>query len=116
MFGIGFGELIVISIVVLLVFGPERLPEIASKLGKISGELKRTSDSFRREFYNSVYTPTSEYDALKREMKNLIVTTEIKTPTDCPQEPTIKEVTATEPQDTPTDQELPSHDSTERKD
>lgn len=34
MFGIGFPELIVILVVVLLVFGPGKLPEIGSALGQ----------------------------------------------------------------------------------
>ena len=60
MFGISFTELLVIMVVALLVFGPEKLPEIASQLGKLSSQLKRASDGFRREFYNSVYTPAQE--------------------------------------------------------
>lgn len=50
----------VVAAVALLVFGPDKLPEIASQLGKISFQLKRTSDAFRREFYNSVYKPAEE--------------------------------------------------------
>lgn len=64
MFGISFAELLVILLVVLLVFGPEKLPEIASKLGKFSSHLKKTSDTFRREFYNAVYVPTKEQTSL----------------------------------------------------
>lgn len=61
MFGISIAELIVIGVVALLVFGPEKLPEIASQIGKLSFQLKRASDGFRREFYNSVYTPAKEH-------------------------------------------------------
>ena len=53
-------------LVALLVFGPEKLPEIASKIGKLSFQLKRASDGFRREFYNSVYTPAQEQKDLLR--------------------------------------------------
>jgi len=34
MFGLGFPELIVILVVALLIFGPGRLPEIGSALGR----------------------------------------------------------------------------------
>ena len=34
MFGLGIGELVVILIIVLLVFGANRLPEIGSGMGK----------------------------------------------------------------------------------
>ena len=62
MFGISFPELIVVFVVALLAFGPERLPELARKLGRLSAELRRGSDSLRREFYNSVYVPAPEFD------------------------------------------------------
>jgi sec-independent protein translocase protein TatA len=35
MFGLGFGELVVIALVIFLLFGPEALPEIARNLGKM---------------------------------------------------------------------------------
>ena len=60
MFGVSLPELAVIFVILLLVFGPEKLPELAIRLGKLSGELKRASDGVRREFYNSVYKPANE--------------------------------------------------------
>jgi sec-independent protein translocase protein TatA len=41
MFGIGLPELVVISVVALLVFGPGRLPEIGNALGKGIRDFKR---------------------------------------------------------------------------
>ncbi len=41
------GELLVIFIVALLVFGPKRLPELARALGRAMSELKRASLEFR---------------------------------------------------------------------
>ena len=41
MFGIGFPELLVISIVALVVFGPGKLPEIGSALGKAMRDFKK---------------------------------------------------------------------------
>ena len=49
MFGLGFGEIILIMVVVLLVFGPEKLPEIARTLGRSMAELRRTVDEVKNE-------------------------------------------------------------------
>lgn len=57
MFGVSFTELLVIFVVALLVLGPEKLPEMAARLGKLTAELKRTSDTLRREFYDALYKP-----------------------------------------------------------
>lgn len=74
MFGIGFSEIVVIGIVILLVFGPEQLPVLASRAGKLIGTFRKTSDKFRREFYNSVYTPAQELQ--KNAERNLRAVTE----------------------------------------
>jgi len=34
MFGMGFGELLVVLVIILVVFGPGRLPEMMGSLGK----------------------------------------------------------------------------------
>lgn len=44
MFGFGMPELIVILVIVLVVFGANRLPEIGSALGKSIKNFKRASD------------------------------------------------------------------------
>ncbi|MBX7137011.1 MAG: twin-arginine translocase TatA/TatE family subunit [Oligoflexia bacterium] len=62
MFGLSLPELIVIFAVALIAFGPEKLPELARHLGKMSAQLRRASDQMRREFYNSVYKPMQDLD------------------------------------------------------
>jgi sec-independent protein translocase protein TatB len=47
--GVGPGELLVILVLALIVLGPRRLPEVAQQIGKVLGELQRTSAGFRRE-------------------------------------------------------------------
>ena len=62
MLNISFPEIVVIFLVVLVIFGPDRIPELASKMGKLFGTFRKTSDKFRREFYNSVYEPAKEIE------------------------------------------------------
>ena len=41
MFGMGFGELLVVLVIILVVFGPGRLPEMMGSLGKGVQAFKR---------------------------------------------------------------------------
>lgn len=47
--GIGFGEMLVIGMLVLIVFGPRRLPEISRSMGKAIREFKRGMNEIQRE-------------------------------------------------------------------
>lgn len=69
MFGLSFFEVFFIMVIALLVFGPEKLPEIAKSLGKLTGEVKKNTDALRREFYNSVYPPATQIRNDIRELK-----------------------------------------------
>lgn len=50
MLGLGFGEILVIAVVLLVVVGPERLPEFMRTAGKMYGQVRRASDDLRRTF------------------------------------------------------------------
>jgi Tat protein translocase TatB subunit len=70
--GISLTELTVIFLVALVLFGPDQLPVLARTVGKVTGQLKKTSDSLRREFYNSVYPPGEDIkNSLNGELKSL---------------------------------------------
>lgn len=51
MFGgsIGGWEFVLLFAVVLVLFGPRRLPEIARQVGRAMGLLRRAADEFKRE-------------------------------------------------------------------
>ena len=49
MLNVGAPELLVILVVALLVFGPNRLPELARQAGKAMGEVRRVADGVRAE-------------------------------------------------------------------
>ena len=49
MFGIGFAELVMIAFVAVLVFGPDRLPELARQAGRALRQLRRFATNARDE-------------------------------------------------------------------
>ncbi|MBI5419541.1 MAG: twin-arginine translocase subunit TatB [Deltaproteobacteria bacterium] len=48
MFGIGFQEMLIILVVVLIFFGPKRLPDLAKSLGKGIAEFKKASEEVKK--------------------------------------------------------------------
>lgn len=49
MFGMGFGELAVVVIVGLVIFGPKELPKVLRKLGQWAGKLRRMAADLRQQ-------------------------------------------------------------------
>ncbi len=45
-FGIGFGEILLVLVLALLVFGPGKIPEISRTIGRVSRNLKRATSDF----------------------------------------------------------------------
>jgi Tat protein translocase TatB subunit len=41
MLDIGFSEILVVLVVAFIVFGPEKLPEVAHKMGKVMRQFRR---------------------------------------------------------------------------
>ena len=64
MFGLGFTEILVILVVALLVFGPDRLPELARNLGRGLAEFRRASSDLRRSVLEASEEPRSAKPAL----------------------------------------------------
>ena len=50
---IGMPEMIMIFIVILLLFGAKKLPELARGIGKSMGEFKKAKDEFEHEITRS---------------------------------------------------------------
>jgi TatA/E family protein of Tat protein translocase len=47
MLDIGFQEIVVLMVMALLVFGPDKLPDLGRRLGRAMREFRRASDDFR---------------------------------------------------------------------
>ena len=51
---IGFGEIVVIALVIVVLFGAKRLPEIGSALGKAIREFKKASKEVEDEVKDAI--------------------------------------------------------------
>lgn len=54
MFDVGFWELVLIFGVGLMILGPERMPRVASQIGRWVGRARRTASSLRRQLEQEI--------------------------------------------------------------
>jgi len=54
---IGFGEIVILLLVALIVFGPRRLPEMGRTMGRSLREFRRAASDLRAEFEDDVEEP-----------------------------------------------------------
>jgi sec-independent protein translocase protein TatA len=59
MFGLGFGEIILVLVVALLVLGPEKLPKLAKQLGRGMREFRRAASDFQATLQDADPTRTN---------------------------------------------------------
>jgi TatA/E family protein of Tat protein translocase len=62
---LGFGEMVFIFLLALLIFGPRKLPEIGRQLGRSLAEFKRASNEFRSQIEDEVRQLEAEESASK---------------------------------------------------
>lgn len=55
MFGLSFGEIVIIAVLALLLLGPERLPEAAKSLGKGLRDLRKATDDLKGQIETEIY-------------------------------------------------------------
>lgn len=66
-------EIVTIAVVILIVFGPHRLPEMARKAGEIVGKLRDAAGTLRTEFsreFEDVAKPLQDIEADLRAAKD----------------------------------------------
>ncbi len=83
MFGIGGSELIFIILIAVMLFGADKIPEIARTLGKGMAQLKNATDDIKHEITKSAEANgfdskslttgfTAEVDEVKQSFNNII--------------------------------------------
>jgi sec-independent protein translocase protein TatA len=66
--GLGFPEILLIAVVILIFFGPKKIPEMAQGLGKGIREFRNSMNGVKTEFERGSYPTTDrEQELIKRE-------------------------------------------------
>lgn len=73
MFNISYGEILLILVISLLIFGPNQLPNIARNLGKAIALVRNFSINLREQFYeqSGLYQFESIRDEVKQSINDL---------------------------------------------
>jgi TatA/E family protein of Tat protein translocase len=66
---LGMGELILIFIVALLVFGPKKLPELGKSLGRAMHEFKKATNELKNNLETEVGTAQIKEELLKQQQE-----------------------------------------------
>jgi sec-independent protein translocase protein TatB len=61
-FDLSFLKLLVLGVIALVVFGPERLPALAAQAGQALRELRKMAEGARSDLQDSLGTDLSEFD------------------------------------------------------
>ena len=67
---IGGQEILIIMLMVVMLFGSKKIPEIARGLGKGIREMKDASNEIRREIRSSANSVNEEVQKVKKDLKN----------------------------------------------
>ncbi|HYZ10702.1 MAG TPA: Sec-independent protein translocase protein TatB [Actinomycetota bacterium] len=65
---LGFGEILIILVLALVIFGPRRLPEMGRTIGKSLRELRRTTSDLRREIEDDMEPPAETLEQRRRRL------------------------------------------------
>ncbi len=69
MFDIGFWELCLITVIALLVFGPEKLPEVARSAGQWAGRIRYFISTFKQDIDRELHLQEMR-DSIKQSDQN----------------------------------------------
>ena len=69
---LGFGEMLVILIIALLVFGPKKLPELGKSLGKGLREFKKATNDLKANWEDHIREAEHSIEDVKHEVNQTV--------------------------------------------
>lgn len=83
MFGLGFGELIVLSLILLVLIGPKQLPEVMKQVAKFVRDISKAQNELKQtvDQDDSLRSIRESVNEVKHSVKHQVdqVTSELKT-------------------------------------
>jgi TatA/E family protein of Tat protein translocase len=86
MFGIGMPEFLLILVVALVVFGPQKLPELARTIGRALAEFKKSADELKENLNIG-----EEFKDVQKDFKEWVDPSKILNPSEVPFTPDEKQ-------------------------
>lgn len=78
---LSFAEIVTILLVILVIFGPDRLPEFARKIGELMAQARRVTSQFTKEISSEwgeavepILSAKKEFDGVKKDLKDATAT------------------------------------------
>jgi sec-independent protein translocase protein TatB len=71
-FDLDFSKILVLGVVALIVFGPERLPAVAAQAGRALRELRRMADGAKSELQENLGPEFSQFDLADMNPKRFV--------------------------------------------
>ena len=68
---LGFGEMVIIFVVALLIFGPKKLPELGKSLGKGIKEFKKATDELKTSWEDQVRDIQAPLNDVKKDVNSI---------------------------------------------
>jgi Tat protein translocase TatB subunit len=68
--GIGFSELMLLAVIMIIVVGPEELPAMLRSIGRYAGQVKRVADDFRSQVSDAI--KETEIDKVNKPVDELV--------------------------------------------
>ncbi len=72
MFGIGYQEMFIILVIALVVFGPQRLPELAGQVGRWVRQFRSMTSDLTGEFEKTIAEVEDIKQSVRREMQGMM--------------------------------------------
>ena len=72
MFGVGLPELVVIIVVAIIVFGPDRLPEFARQAGRMVRQVRQFTQAARDDLRNELGPEFADFEFTDLDPRNAV--------------------------------------------